>query len=254
MPMTVAAQMFTVRMHCKTPEDIAASIQRLAKIGYRAVQVSGIGKIDPKDLKKILDDNNIKAIATHTGIERCRDDVDGLIAELKTLDCPVTAVGYMGEEWRTPEKVGEFAKIMNTAGEKMKAQGLALGYHNHSFEFEKIDGKLLMDRIFEAADPKNVFAEIDTYWVQHGGADPSEWIGKFKGNLPLVHFKDFGILQNKQVYMPVGEGNLNWQRIIKACDDAGVKYCAVEQDNCNGMDEFEALTISLRNLQKMGLS
>jgi sugar phosphate isomerase/epimerase len=96
--------------------------------------------------------------------------------------------------------------------------------------------------------------EIDTYWITEGGGDPAQWITDCKGRIPAVHFKDMGInSENKPFMMEVGEGNLNWPAIIKACNGAGVRWHIVEQDTCY-RDPFDSLETSLRNLQALGLS
>ena len=98
--------------------------------------------------------------------------------------------------------------------------------------------------------------ELDTYWVQHGGADPAAWIRRLKGRMPVVHLKDMTVSAEgwnvKQLMAEVGEGNLNWPAILDACHAAGVRWYAVEQDICP-RDPFESLKISYENLRKMGL-
>ncbi len=95
-------------------------------------------------------------------------------------------------------------------------------------------------------------AEIDIYWVQHGGSDPAAWIEKVSQRMPVVHLKDMVILDNTQTMAEVGEGNLNWKRILSACKQADVEWYAVEQDVCQ-RDPFESLKISYDNLRAMGV-
>jgi sugar phosphate isomerase/epimerase len=249
----IAAQMYTLRDFCKTAADLAQTASKLKAIGYQAVQVSGIGPVPTADIRKILDDAGLTICGTHTNIETVRDSLPSLITELKTLGCETSAVAYMAPDWRTPEGVKEFCAIMERAGAAMRAEGLWLGYHNHSFEFAKIGDKLMLDLMYEYTTRENIWAEVDTHWIQHGGAEPAAWIRRFKGCMPVVHFKDYGIIGDKPVFMEVGEGNLNWPSILDACKYAGVQWHCVEQDNCNGRDPFESLAISLRNLNAMGL-
>jgi len=251
---TIAAQMFTIREFCKTPADIAASCRKLKAIGYSLVQVSAVGPIDPAELRKILDDNELKCIVTHTNWKALTEGIDGLIDELKTLGAPLTAIGSMPPEMRTVDGLAPFAEGMNKAAKALAAEGVELGYHNHSFEFAPLtDGRLLMDHLMELTAEGAMWAEIDTYWVQHGGGDPAQWIRKVAGRVPLIHVKDMGILEGKQVMREIGEGNLNWPAIIEAAEASGVRYYAVEQDRCNGLDPFECLATSLKNMKEMGL-
>ena len=108
-----------------------------------------------------------------------------------------------------------------------------------------------------AVDPATAFevftAEIDTYWIQHGGGDPAWWIRRMAGRSPLVHLKDMVMRGREQLMAEVGEGNLNWPAILRACKAAGVKWYIVEQDDTYGADPFVCLATSLRNLRSMGL-
>jgi sugar phosphate isomerase/epimerase len=253
MPNSVlAAQLYTLRDFTKTPADIATTFKKVREIGYQAVQCSALGPIPPADLRKILDDNGLFCCATHIGFERMRDDPDGVIAEHKTIGCPYTAVGSLPASYRNAEGYVKFAKEASAVAKRLKASGLTWGYHNHSFELEKFGARTGLEILYAESDPQYFTAEIDTYWIAHGGGDPAQWIRSVKGRSPLVHFKDMTIKDGKQIMAEVGEGNLNWPAILAACKEAGVIWYIVEQDTCQ-RDPFESLAISLRNLQKMGL-
>lgn len=249
----IAAQMYTLRDFCKTPPDIAASMKKVKAIGYDVVQLSALGPSDTTELKKILDGEGLKVCATHTSFQRMRDETEAVIEEHKILDCKYPAIGSMPGEYRSREGFSTFAKDATEVGKKLAAGGLIFGYHNHSFELERFDGKTGLEIIYAESDPKYVTAEIDTYWIQHGGGDPAWWIGQVSGRIPLLHLKDMAINNEMQQLMAeVGEGNLNWPAILDASRKAGVVWYIVEQDICQ-RDPFESLAISLRNLKAMGL-
>jgi len=248
----IAAQLYTVRDYTKTPKDIAVTLRKIREIGYEVVQLSALGPIDVKDLKSILDGEGLKVCITHVGFDALKKDIQRVIDEHLFLGCPNVAVGSMPNEYRNKDGFYEFAEEASAIGEKLASANLTFSYHNHSFELEKFGDKLGLEILIEKSDPRFVGFEIDTYWIQHGGGDPAEWIAKVNGRIPVVHFKDMGILNGKQAMFEVGEGNLNWPRIIEACRKAGVQYYAVEQDTCY-RDPFESLAISLRNLKAMGL-
>jgi sugar phosphate isomerase/epimerase len=146
-----------------------------------------------------------------------------------------------------------FAEQASRIGEKLHAADLSFSYHNHSFEFMRFGRRTGLDIIFEESDPRYLQAEIDTYWVQHGGGDPALWIRRMKDRMPVVHLKDMVILDGQQAMAEIGEGNLNWPAILEACQEAGVAWCAIEQDTCQ-RDPFESLQISYDNLRAMGLA
>jgi sugar phosphate isomerase/epimerase len=248
----VAAQMYTLREFTKTPEDIARTLPRVAALGYRAVQLSALGPMDTRALKKILDSEGLTVAATHVGFERLRDELDSVVEEHHILGCEHVAIGGLPNAYRSGEGYHRFAREASEVGRRMKERGLVFGYHNHSFELEKFDGKTGLEILYSESDPAAFTAEIDTYWIQHGGGDPAWWIRRVAGRSPLVHLKDMVMRGREQLMAEVGEGNLNWPAILQACKEAGVRWYIVEQDHCQ-RDPFESLGISLRNLRAMGL-
>jgi sugar phosphate isomerase/epimerase len=180
-----------------------------------------------------------------------RDETQSVIDEHNALECRYAAIGGLPVEYRKDgEGYRRFAKEASEVARKLKEAGIVFGYHNHSFELAKFEGKIALEVLFEESDPQVFTAEIDTYWIQHGGGDPAEWIRRMKGRIPVVHFKDMGISDGRQVMAEVGEGNLNWDAILEACKSSGVLWYIVEQDTCQ-RDPFESLAISFDNLKKM---
>ena len=247
----IAAQLYTLREFLATPADIATTLRRVKQIGYPAVQLSGLGPIETRELANMLQGEGLTAAATHVGYDELLNDMPRLIERHQQLGCLHTAIGSMPGEFRSFAGYAQFAKIGSEFARKLAAAGISFSYHNHSFEFEKFDGVTGMSILYDNADP--LFkAEIDTYWVQHGGANPITWIEKMQGRMVIVHLKDMGVADFSQVMAEVGEGNLEWPGILQACREVGVQWYAVEQDTCR-RDPFESLAISLRNLQALGL-
>ena len=256
----LAAQLYTIREHTQTVEDFAASMKKIREIGYTSVQVSAIGPIPHEDVKRIVDDNGLTVCITHIGYDRLKDDIDGVIAQHKLWDAPNVAIGSMPNDFRVggEDAYKRFAEFANGVGEKLYAAGLTFSYHNHSFEFVRFGDRTGLQLIYDETDPRYVQAELDTYWVQHGGGDPAAWIERMTNRMPVVHLKDMAVevhegeFHGQPIMAEVGEGNLNWPRVIEACKTANVRWYAVEQDICQ-RDPFESLAISYRNLQAMGL-
>lgn len=253
----IAAQMYTIREFAKTPEAIRESLKKIKEIGYEAVQVSGIGPIGHQEMKDLADEFDLAICATHISFDRIKDDMDDVIFQHKLWDCKYVGVGGMPATYRG-DKDGfvSFAKEASKYAKILKDSGLQFIYHNHSFEFRKFDGVTGMDILLQESDPDVFDFEIDTYWVQHGGADPIEWVNKVGGRMDVVHFKDMVIdftdNEQKQIMAEIGEGNLNWKGITEACAKNNVVWACVEQDICQ-RNPFESLAISRKNLKAMGL-
>jgi len=250
----LAAQLYTIREFTQTAADFAASMEKIRAIGYRAVQVSAIGPIPHAEVLAILRDLGLTICITHIGYERLWHDLDAVIDQHQLWNCQNVAIGSMPPPYRAEGEAGfkRFAEDASRVGERLSAAELTFSYHNHSFEFVRFGGRTGLDVIYSESDPRYLQAELDTYWIQHGGGDPVAWIERMKGRMPVVHLKDMVIVDGEQAMAEIGEGNLNWPAILQACRDAEVEWYAIEQDVCR-RDPFESLKISYENLRAMGV-
>jgi len=250
----IAAQLYTLRDFTKTPDDIKRTLEQVAKIGYESVQLSALGPIDPCELREACQSNGLSICATHISFDDMVRDIAGVIAEHQVYCCQYPGVGGMSSRYTaTAQAYKDFAQDASEVGRQLKAAGMTFVYHNHSTEFQHFDEVRGMDILFDESDPEAFAFELDTYWIQHGGASPVAWINKCAGRLPVIHLKDMRITSGReQYYCEVGEGNLDWPGIIAACAAAKVEWYIVEQDVCQ-RDPFESLKISLDNLKAMGL-
>jgi len=184
---------------------------------------------------------------THVPFDRIINDTDALIAEHKIFGCAYIGLGMMPAQFfGSRENVLAFTKQINPAAKKIHDAGLRFVYHNHCPEFEKYDGQTVMDILAE--NTEYVGFLVDTYWVQAGGADPSDFILKYKDLIDIVHLKDFKMNGWEKKMAAVGDGNLNWVKILSACEQAGVKWLPVEHDDAE--DAFGSLTESLGYLKR----
>lgn len=244
----LGAQLYTVRDFCKTPEDIRKTFHKIKELGYKSVQASAMGPIDAKELMGISQEAGLPIVCTHTPYPRLQNDLDNVIREHKIYGCDYIGVGAMPNEYRTDAKaVSSFITEINKIADEISAAGLRFGYHNHSFEFRKLDGRRIFDMLIEDTDPKKVSFILDTYWIQHGGGDVVKWIKNMKGRLFMLHLKDMAVNENGPYITEIYEGNLNFADIIAEAKSIGVEWLLVEQDTCPG-DPFESLKISYDNI------
>jgi sugar phosphate isomerase/epimerase len=252
----LAAQLYTVRDFTQTATGLVASLAKIRAIGYSAVQVSAIGPISDQEVKSMVTDQGLTICNSHVRpAEALWDNLDAVIAQHHLWGCRHVAIGSMPATYREAGEAGyhRFAIEANRIGEKLHQAGLTFSYHNHSFEFVRFGSRTGLEIIYAESDPRYVQAELDTYWVQHGGGDPAAWIERLADRMPVIHLKDMAIVEGQQVMAEVGEGNMNWPAILAACQAAGVEWYAVEQDICR-RDPFASLALSYKNLQEMGLS
>lgn len=248
----IAAQLYTVRDYCKTAAELEITLLAIKKIGYSAIQLSGIGPIAPEIVKEIAERIGLEICATHISYERLTSDLEAVIEEHHSWNCKYVGIGALPESNRvSKEGYIAFAKQFSEISDKLADAGLQFVYHNHHFEFTKFDGITGMDHLLLTSNSSFGF-ELDMYWVQAGGASPLDWVNKVKGRMQVVHLKDMAIVDNNQVFAEIGEGNLNWPDILQACRDTGVEWYVVEQDTCL-RDPFESLAISYQYLRKLAI-
>lgn len=253
--MKLAAQLYTLRDYLRTPEQIETTLGKVKALGYNAVQVSGLGPIDPKLLKQLTDREGLTICATHIGYADMTERLDEVIEKHHLWGCKYVGLGSMPQEFRlSREGYAQFAAKATEIGRRLKSAGLQFIYHNHNFEFVKFNGTTGMDILIEETDPDAVDFELDVYWVQAGGADPVDWIRKVNGRMRVVHLKDMAVTnEREQRFAAVGEGNMNFGRILDACSEIGVEWGPVEQDQCYGRDPFDCLQASYHHLRRLGM-
>ena len=262
----LAVQLYTLRDHLKTAADFQTSMERIAAMGYTAVQLSAVGamngdnpELDAAQARKILDDNGLKCIATHRSWEQLCDDTDKEIEFHQTLGCDFTAIGGIPPAYKE-EGADGYRRFCDDAAPviaKLKASGVRFGYHNHAFELERVDyvdgqPRTLLDLIIDCGNP-DMLLELDLYWLAHGGANPQRIVERCKNRMPVIHIKDKEMDGSEPIMAPIGEGNMDWAHLIPACLDSGVEWIAIEQDNCY-RDAFDCLKSSYDYLKRMGLS
>ncbi len=240
----IAAQLFTLRDFLKTPQDIQATLTKVRAIGYEAVQVSGMGPIEESELVRMLEGEGLVCCATHEPSATIVDNPNAVVERLQKLGCKHTAYPHPHLPFTTEEELATMTGHLDRAGKVLHDAGLVLSYHNHSLEFCRVSGHLVLEYIYKHTDPRYLQAELDTYWVQHGGGDVADWCRKFAGRSPLIHLKDYTINAERQPFFAeIGHGNLNWPEILPAAEEAGCEWFIVEQDRCE-RDPFESLKMS----------
>lgn len=251
---SLGAQLYTVRKFTQTAEGVAETFRKVAEIGYTAVQISAFGAVPAEEVAKMAGESGLKIAATHAAWKRFLEELDLVIGEHKLWGCSHPAIGGLPGEYFTEDGLKRFLDELAPVSERLAEEGMDFSYHNHNHELARHGGRTWLAMLYERADPKVLKAEIDTYWIQAGGGDPAQWVRKCAGREPLLHLKDMAVTPAREVRMaPIGEGNLNWPEILKAAEAGGVEWCLVEQDDCYELDPFEALAVSYRNLEGMGL-
>lgn len=250
----VAAQLYTVREKCQTRADLAISARRIRQIGYAGVQISGVGPIPEAEIAAVMREEGLAICATHEpateAVDTVLDQPERVVARLQALGCTFAAYPFpRGVDFSRSDQLDRLVSKLDASGAKLRAAGLTLGYHNHATEFIKFRGAPVLDFIFANTRPENLVAELDTYFVHYGGGDVVEWCEKLSGRLPVIHIKDYGFTAEKgHTWCEIGNGTLNWRKIIPAAERSGCRWFIVEQETCPG-DPFQSLETSFNYIK-----
>lgn len=246
--MKIGVQLFTLRRLLE--DDLWGTMQKLADMGYRNVEMAGLYDISAETWREKLNGFGMQAIAAHVGLDALEDGFDQTVADAKTLGLRWVVLPWVGEaDYATGWP--SLAQRLNDIGYRLGEHDLEFAYHNHAFELEQAQGKLGLDHIWDSTSGVNVQAELDVYWLEFGGVEPDPYIVKLAGRVPLIHAKDMDSVENRS-YTEVGQGILEWDDILEASRIAGVEYAIVEHDD-PVLDPLESVRISREFLLEQGL-
>ena len=242
----IGLQLYTVRDQMKA--DFEGTLARVAEIGYKEVEFAGYFGHSPADVKAILDKHGLSAPSTHVAFENA-DQWKTALDTAKTIGHEYIVMPWIPAERRkTLDDWKNFAQVFNRAGQMSHDAGIQFAYHNHDFEFPKLEGQVPYDVLLQSTDPKLVQLEIDLYWITKAGQDPLTYFARWPGRIPLVHVKDSaGPPDHKMV--DVGQGKIDWKRIFAKKDQAGIKHAFVEHDQ--PPQPFEDIAVSYRTLKNL---
>jgi sugar phosphate isomerase/epimerase len=207
-----------------------------------------------------VNDLGMEILSSHTQVEAQGVTLEN--AKKMAADHAELGVKYCMQPWVVEEartSVASYQKMVadwNQVGKIMKESNIQFGYHNHNFEFDTIEGKVPYFDIFMAELDKDlVTMELDLFWTTKAGQDPVEIIKKYPGRFQLFHMKDmytkqepFYTTNGVTDFAPVGEGIIDFKRILAEKETAGMKYLIVEQDQTKDGKPFDAIKTSIDNI------
>ena len=250
----LGVQVYTVRDHIKDEAAMDASFAKLAELGYSELQTAGW---ESETYARLAKKYGHTIVGTHYSYDKIINNIEETKALHRVLG--TTNVGIGGGSVRSYDDIMKFCETYNNAAKIYAADGFKLTYHNHSFEFVEVkDGKSMMDLLVENLDKDNTSFVLDTCWVANAGCDVRAWLEKLAGRVDILHLKDLKVLfadegkwSVRQQLCEIGNGNLNWEGILKTAEATGVKHIVVEQDGAwiDG-DPFKSLEFSKNYLAK----
>ena len=278
----LGAMMMMVKEQVAT-EGMWSVLRQIADLGYQAVEVSQI----PMDEKNTADlargvaelglEVGALSVALKSGPTATRDNLeenlDKILADCQRLGTRFVRIGMMPfAAMSSKDACEQWAAECEAAAQQLAGHGITLCYHNHHVDLAQFEGERIFDIVRRVAP--SVGFEVDLHWVQRGGMAPLDMLEQYAGVCKLIHVKDFRVVPlsheamdllsagdmkgfmtaftNIAQFAEVGQGNMNWPKLLPAAQAAGAEYFFVEQDDTYGRDPFDCLKESREYLKSIG--
>lgn len=240
----IGLQLYSLRVECQ--KDLPGMLAAVSKIGYKGVEFAGYHGRTAKELRKLLDDNGLLAEGTHTPYESVQGDKLKETIELNhTIGNKFLIVPSMNET-KSKQEWLDRAKLFNEIADKLKPEGMSVGYHAHAHDFHTIEGVSAWD-LFFGNTRQEVIMQLDTANCRDGGADPVAVLKKYPGRARTIHIKSHGA--GPEAVIP--EGDINWKEVFAFCEGKGkTEWYVVEHETSK--DPLDAVKRSFESLKSLG--
>ncbi|HEY9382930.1 MAG TPA: sugar phosphate isomerase/epimerase [Gemmatimonadales bacterium] len=244
----IGIQLYTVRR--ELGRDPEGTLARLAEIGFREVEFVGYPAGTPQAVRAMLDRHGLSAPSSQVALQALLADAERTLEQAAIVGQRYIVVASVPEnERRTLDAWKRTVAALNRAGETARKHQIQFCYHNHDVEFTPLEGAVPYDVLLSATDPHLVQLELDLYWMTKGGKDPLDYVTRWPGRFPLVHVKDMDATPRK-FFTEVGKGTIDFRRIFRRAQLAGMRHYFYEQDETPG-DVFASARASYRYLRSL---
>jgi sugar phosphate isomerase/epimerase len=256
---TIGLQLYTLRNELE--KDLNGTLKNISELGYTSLEAAGYKNrkyygLPAKDFKALVNGMGMSLPSTHLVAEKSElplnilTNMQAAIDDAAELGVKYLVYAYLRPEERTSlDDYKRYIEQFNKAGELCKKAGIQFAYHNHDFEFLKLDGQMPYDLLLKETDPTLVKMELDLYWIYKAGYNPLDYFKNNPGRFKLWHVKDMDNSPEKS-FTEVGNGTINFQPIFDAAKLSGMEYFFVEQDKCKGAP-LDSIKTSFANLKKI---
>jgi len=258
-------QMWTVKSEAE--KDLAGTLRKLHALGFREIEFAGYYGKTAAEIGSVLKAIGLTPVSTHAGADDIAAKGDAIIADAKTLglkyiicSSPMSNAAKAKLDWAKKMDaldLGDWklnAELFNKFGKQVKAAGMEFGYHNHHVEFKKFGEHTGFDTLFASTDPDLVKIELDVGWAVAASQDPVAILNKYKGRVVALHVKDIGKMAadpHLATTVAVGEGTIDWKKVIGTAHANGVKHYFYEQEEPFTRPILESAKMSAEYLSKL---
>lgn len=207
----LSIQLYSLRN--ETGIDPVGTVRQVPSLGFDGVELAGDYGLSSGEWRKLLDETGLAIVGAHIGLESMESDLAGHVAFQKALGNARLIVPSLPRTLQTTVGYQGGARRLNDLAAKLKDEGMTLSYHNHDFEFANLEGGTCgMSILIENTDPALVTFEVDTYWVERGGEDAAEFIGRHASRIGMIHAKE--LRKRDLTDVPAGQGDVDFKTII----------------------------------------
>jgi sugar phosphate isomerase/epimerase len=243
-------QLYTFRKEMLA--DAKGTLKQIASLGFKQIESAGSDKgnyygLTPKEMKQICADLGMTLRSGHVHVD---DKWEQTIHEAQESEQEYMICSSMPAKGQTVDNYKKAAEAFNKSGEDCKKAGIKFGYHNHDYEFEQENGKVLYDVLVENTDPSLVHLELDLGWVIAAGKDPIDYFKNYPGRFPLWHLKDMNLTEKHSTEF--GKGGLDIKKMLNSEKQAGMKYFFVEQEEYTNTP-YESMKVNMDYLKNLEL-
>lgn len=219
------------------------------------------GKGGNLNWERLTKEAGLSVVSLHKDLGSIRRDLKASVEEARKFDTTnIVITGMYRFDYRDQDQVETLCKDLNEAGRQLNEEGITLLYHNHNYEFQKIDGRqTAYDFIIDNTDPSYVAFELDSYWPTEAGVCALDLMKKLGDRMKLYHINDRGTKLQKPMMTPIlksdscelGYGNMNLEALCKQALSVDVEAVILESHK-NWIDNspVRSLQVSAEFLNK----
>jgi len=243
----VGLQLYSVRSEAE--KDLPGVLAKVAKMGYQGVEFAGYYGHEAKDIRKMLDANKLVCCGTHTQMADLADDKLAATLEFnKILGNKYVIVPWLQPTDKNPKEAWlGYAKQLNMLAEKLKPQGMWVGYHAHQHDFAPLGDTTPWD-IIASNTRRDVIMQLDLGNCMDGHGDPIKYLKLYPGRAITIHLKEFSATNKKAM---IGEGDVKWAEVFKLVRAASTTKWYIIEEEKDAVPPLQGAEISLTNLKKM---
>ena len=223
-------QISSLKPYLQTEQDASATIARVARMGYRYVQLQWFSfDVPVESIARALKENGMVSVGTQEKYDECAKRFDYFVSLNRACGSNEICMSGIPARFADAEGIKQHIADMREYGKRAAGEGMTVSYHLVEADFRRIDGKPACDILLDSLPEIRIVA--DTNQLLRAKADPAKWIAAHAGRVVTVHFKDMEAPVAGAKLKPVGQGMTDFPPIVRACREAGVQYVLAEQES-----------------------